>query len=127
MSQSQRLLGATFVALGSLHFLRPGAYETIMPDYLPAQRELVLASGAAEIIGGGGVLLKRTRTIAGWWLIATLIAIFPANLHMALHPARYPAFAPALLWARLPLQAVLILWARRATCASTNPPFVWPT
>ncbi|CAN5496202.1 DoxX family membrane protein [soil metagenome] len=127
MSQSQRLLGATFVALGSLHFLRPGAYEKIMPDYLPAQRELVLASGAAEIIGGGGVLLKRTRTIAGWWLIATLIAIFPANLHMALHPARYPAFAPALLWARLPLQAVLILWARRATCASTNPPFVWPT
>lgn len=127
MSQSQRLLGATFVALGSLHFLRPGAYETIMPDYLPVQRELVLASGAAEIIGGGGVLLKRTRTIAGWWLIATLIAIFPANLHMALHPARYPAFAPALLWARLPLQAVLILWARRATCASTKPPFVWPT
>jgi uncharacterized membrane protein len=127
MSQSRRLLGATFVALGSLHFLRPGAYETIMPDYLPAQRELVLASGAAEIIGGGGVLLKRTRTAAGWWLIATLIAIFPANLHMALHPARYPAFAPALLWARLPLQAVLILWARRATCASTNPPFVWPT
>jgi len=127
MSQSQRLLGATFVALGSLHFLRPGAYEKIMPDYLPAQRELVLASGAAEIIGGGGVLLKRTRTIAGWWLIATLIAIFPANLHMALHPARYPAFAPALLWARLPLQAVLILWARRATCSSTNPPFVWPT
>ena len=116
-----------FVALGALHFLRPSMYEKIMPDYLPAQRELVLASGAAEIIGGGGVLLQRTRTSAGWWLIATMIAIFPANLHMALHPARYPAFAPALLWARLPLQGLLIWWARRATRPSTHHPFLQPT
>jgi len=127
VSHSRRLLGATFLALGSLHFLRPAMYEKIMPDYLPAQRELVLASGAAEIIGGGGVLLERTRSPAGWWLIATLIAIFPANLHMALHPARYPAFAPALLWARLPLQGLLIWWARRATRPSTNHPFLRPT
>jgi len=116
-----------FVALGALHFLRPSMYEKIMPDYLPAQRELVLASGAAEIIGGGGVLLQRTRTSAGWWLIATMIAIFPANLHMALHPARYPAFAPALLWARLPLQGLLIWWARRATRPSAHHPFLQPT
>jgi uncharacterized membrane protein len=120
VSRSQRLLGASFVALGSLPVLRPSVYETMMPDYLPAHRELVLASGAAEIIGGGGVLLQATKTSAGWWLIATLIAIFPANLHMALHPARYPAFAPALLWARLPLQPLLIWWARRATRPRTN-------
>lgn len=127
MSRSQRLLGATFVALGSLHFLRPGVYETIMPDYLPAHRELVLVSGAAEILGGGGVLFERTRTLAGWWLIATLIAIFPANVHMALHPGRYPSFTPALLWARLPLQALVIWWARRATRPSTDHPFHHPT
>jgi len=120
VSRAQRLLGATFVALGSLHFLRPGVYEKIMPDYLPAHRELVLASGAAEIIGGWGVLFARTRTPAGWWLIATLIAIFPANVHMALHPGRYPSFTPALLWARLPLQALVIWWARRATRPSAD-------
>jgi len=124
VSRPQRLLGVTFVAFGTLHLLRPGAYEKIMPDYMPAQRELVLVSGAAEIIGGGGVLFERTRTAAGWWLIATLIAVFPANVHMARHPSRYPAFAPALLWARLPLQALLIWWARRTTRPSTSHPFL---
>ena len=115
MSRSQRLLGITFIALGTMHFMRPGMYEKIMPDYLPAQRELVLVSGAAEIIGGAGVILEGTRTAARRLLIATLIAIFPANVHMALHPARYRAFSPALLWARLPLQGVFIWWVRRAT------------
>lgn len=115
MSHSQRLLSATFIALGTLHFLRPQMFERIMPDYLPAHRELVLASGAAEIAGGAGVAFPGTRRAAGRWLVATLVAIFPANVHMALHPDRYRAFPPLLLWARLPLQAALVWWARRAT------------
>lgn len=114
MSRSRHLLGRGFVALGTLHLLRPSIYVKIMPDYLPAQRELVLASGVAEIIGGAGLESERTRTAAGWWLIATLVAIFPANVNMALHPDRYPSLAPALLWARLPLQGVLIWCTRRA-------------
>jgi len=113
--RAQRLLGVSFVAAGTLHFLRPAIYEQIVPDYLPAQRALVLVSGAAEIAGGAGVLSPRTRSAAGWWLIATLVAIFPANLHMALNARRYPALAPALLWTRLPLQGVLVWWVRRAT------------
>ena len=72
-----------------------------MPDYLPAHHELVLASGAAEIGGALGVIAPRTRRAAGLWLAATLVAVFPANLHMALHAERYPGFAPALLWGRL--------------------------
>ncbi|MCA1682891.1 MAG: DoxX family protein [Actinobacteria bacterium] len=115
MNSPRGLLGVTFVALGTLHFLRPRMYEKIMPDYLPAQRGLVLASGAAEIVGGAGVLFECTRSAAGWWLIATLVAIFPANVHMALNPDRYPAFRPALLWGRLPLQTLFIWWARRVT------------
>ena len=115
MSVSRHLLGITFVAAGALHFARPAMYEQIMPHHLPARRELVLASGAAEMVGGTGVLFERTRTAAGWWLIVTLIAIFPANVHMALHRARYPALPPALLWARLPLQGALCWWARSAT------------
>ncbi|HEV2820876.1 MAG TPA: hypothetical protein VGW11_10240 [Solirubrobacteraceae bacterium] len=99
---------------GLLHFVRPGTYESIMPDELPAQRELVYASGLAEMAGGLGLLDPRTRRWAGWWLIATLIAVFPANVHMAVRAERYPQFPPPLLWARLPLQLVVIAAVWRA-------------
>ena len=106
-----RALAAFFTFAGAMHFLRPRTYQAIMPDYLPAHRELVYASGVAEIAGGLGVLGERTRRAAGWWLAATMVAVFPANLHMALHPARYRRIPPWALWLRLPLQAVLIAWA----------------
>jgi uncharacterized membrane protein len=104
------LLGATFLTNGLLHFLRPRMYEAIMPRYLPAHRELVYASGVAEIAGGAGVLYPRTAKPAGWWLIATLIAIFPANVEMAVHAERFRKIPRALLWARLPIQGLLIAW-----------------
>jgi uncharacterized membrane protein len=112
----RRLFGPIFVFAGTMHFVIPRAYESIVPDYLPAHRTLVYASGIAEIAGGAAVLHPRTRTIGSWWSIATLLAVFPANVHMALHPDRYPKVPggrPALL-ARLPLQAVFIAWARAA-------------
>jgi len=112
---SQRLLAIFFTTAGALHFLRPRMYEEIVPDYLPAHHELVLVSGAAEIAGAVMVVFPRTRRIAGIWLAATLVLVFPANVHMALHPDRYPSLAPALLWARLPLQPLVIWWALRAT------------
>ena len=115
MTWSQRLLAVFFTAAGTLHFLRPRMYEEIMPDYVPAHHELVLASGAAEIAGAVLVVFPRTRRIGGIWLVATLLAVFPANVNMALHPDRYGSLSPALLWARLPLQALLIWWALRAT------------
>ena len=108
------LLGATFVATGLLHFLRPRMYEAIMPRYLPAHRELVYASGVAEIAGGAGVLHPRTAKPAGWWLIATLIAIFPANVEMAVHAERFRRIPRPLLWARLPLQGLLIAWVYKS-------------
>ena len=104
------LLGATFLTTGVLHFLRPRMYEAIMPRYLPAHRELVYASGVAEIAGGAGVLHSRTAKPAGWWLIATLVAIFPANVEMAVHAERFRTIPRPLLWARLPLQGLLIAW-----------------
>jgi len=107
---SRALLGATFLATGVLHFLRPRMYEAIMPRYLPAHRELVYASGVAEIAGGAGVLHSRTAKPAGWWLIATLIAIFPANVEMAVHAERFRTIPRPLLWARLPVQGLLIAW-----------------
>jgi uncharacterized membrane protein len=115
VSWSQRLLGVVFLTSGMLHFLRPGVYEQIMPGYLPAHRELVLASGAAQIAGGAAVVFPRTRAGAGVWLAAVLVAVFPANVHMALHPERYPALPAGLLWGRLALQPLLVRWALRAT------------
>ena len=110
-----RLFGPFFVFAGVMHFVRTRWYERIVPPYLPAHRELVYASGAAEMAGGAGVLLGRTARPAGWWLIATLIAVFPANVWMAQHPERYrvPGGRAALI-ARLPLQAVFVALVRAA-------------
>jgi len=105
-----RVLGTLFVVTGVLHFLKPRVYEAIMPRYLPAHRELVYASGVAEIAGGLGVLAPRTRRLGAWWLIATLVAVFPANVEMAVHAERFKQFPEPLLWARLPLQGALIAW-----------------
>ena len=113
-SRWPRAVGLVFTVAGLLHFVLPGIYESIVPDELPAQRELVYLSGAAEMAGGLGLLRPRTRRWAGWWLIATLIAVFPANVHMAVRAERYPQFPPAALWARLPLQLVAIAAVRRA-------------
>jgi uncharacterized membrane protein len=109
------LLGITFLATGVLHFVRPRMYEAIMPRYLPAHRELVYASGIAEIAGGAAVLNARTARPGGWWLIATLLAVLPANVEMAVHAERFPGFPKPLLWARLPFQAVLVAWVWRTT------------
>ncbi len=99
-----------------MHFVIPRVYESIVPDYLPAHRALVYASGVAEIVGGAGVLHARTRRIGSWWSIGTLIAVFPANVHMALHPERYPTIRGGrrTLIARLPVQALFIAWAHAA-------------
>jgi uncharacterized membrane protein len=116
MSRAARSFGPFFVLTGILHFAIPRVYESIVPDALPAKRAIVYATGVAEIAGGAGVMRASTRRAASWWSIATLVAVFPANVHMALHPERYPAVPggrPALL-ARLPLQALAIAWARAA-------------
>jgi uncharacterized membrane protein len=109
-----RLCGPFFIAAGINHFLMPKAYEAMMPDYLPAHRELVAASGLAEIAGGAALMHPRTRRVGGWWLIATLIAVFPANLHMAQHPERYRRIPRAGLYARLPVQLLFAAWVRSA-------------
>jgi uncharacterized membrane protein len=108
--------GPVFVLAGALHFFKPRIYESIMPDYLPAHRELVYASGVAEA-AGGALLASRSpaaRRAGAWWLAATLVAVFPANLHMALNPERYRRIPRAALYARLPLQLAFIRWVLAA-------------
>ncbi|HXE46339.1 MAG TPA: hypothetical protein VN635_14245 [Conexibacter sp.] len=112
----RRLFGPFFVFAGALHFVIPRAYAAIVPDWLPAgRRAVVYASGVAEIAGGLALLHPRTRRAGGRWSVATLLAVFPANVHMALHPERYrvPGGRRA-LYARLPLQALFVAWAHAA-------------
>jgi uncharacterized membrane protein len=113
---ARRLFAPLFLLAGILHFVMPRTYEAIMPDWLPAHRELVRASGVAEIAAGAALLHPRTRRLGGALSVLTLAGVFPANVHMALHPERYRSVpgGTRALYARLPLQAVLIAWARRA-------------
>ncbi len=107
------LLVVCMVAAGANHFVSPAAYVAMMPDALPWHLELVWISGVAEILCGVGLIFERTRRAAGWALIALLVAVFPANVNMAVNqlPLGGEPVAPWLLWARLPLQLVLIAWA----------------
>jgi uncharacterized membrane protein len=116
MRSIERLAGPFFVFAGVMHFVIPKTYKKIMPPYVPAPDAMVYASGAAEIAGGVGLMVSGQRRLAGWWLIATLIGVFPANVHMALHPDEYQQLSGgrAALFARLPFQAVFIAWVCRA-------------
>jgi uncharacterized membrane protein len=114
--RSRWLLAAFFVGAGVNHFVMPRPYEAIVPPRLQGQRRLaVQASGVAEILGGLAVLPRATRRLAGLGLIAVLAAVFPANLHMASSPERFPKIPRWALSARLPLQPLMMWWAWRAT------------
>lgn len=105
-----------FLAAGVLHFVTPQFFLRIVPPWVPNAELAVQASGALEIIGALGLLFARTRVAAGWGLIALLVAVFPANVYMLQQAIANGASgaAKAVLWARLPLQPVLIWWIWRA-------------
>lgn len=109
-------LGVAFVGAGVNHFAMPRAYERIVPPSMRSwARELVVVSGVAEIAGGLGVLVPWTRRPAGLGLIALLAAVFPANLYMARSPREFRRIPRWALYARLPLQPMMMWWAWSAT------------
>jgi uncharacterized membrane protein len=122
MTRSQKALTAFFTFMGTMHFVIPRSFEAIMPPSLPRHREAVIVSGLAEIAGAAAIVPARTRPFARWWLLSLLLAVFPANINMAVNPeqvrgldlGRVPRWA---LWARLPLQPLAMLWVWRATRA----------
>jgi uncharacterized membrane protein len=109
------LLALFWIAAGINHFWHPDFYLRIMPPWLPAHAELVWWSGVAEVVGGIAVLIPRIRQQAGWGLIALLVAVYPANIEMALHPERFPGISPLALYGRLPFQLLFVAWAWWAT------------
>jgi|UniRef100_UPI00404AB6CC uncharacterized membrane protein len=100
-----------FVVAGANHFRQPEIYLGMMPPALPWPEALNYISGAAEILGGLGLLLVCTRRLAAWGLLALLVAVFPANLHVALQ-GKMPGLdvSPLTLWLRLPFQFVFMAW-----------------
>lgn len=116
MKLLRRACGPFFVLTGAMHFIRPRMYRQIVPPYLPAPEALVFLSGVAEAAGGLGMMLPATRPRARWWLVATLLAILPANVHMAQHPELYPRIPGGArsLKLRLPFQALFITWVLAA-------------
>ncbi len=107
------LLAGLMIFAGTMHFVSPRVFIRIVPRWLPVPAALVAISGACEILGGLGLLVPATRRWAAWGLVVLFIAVFPANVNMAVNRlpfGRYPVPTWA-LWARLPLQAVLVAWA----------------
>jgi uncharacterized membrane protein len=121
MNPLRLAVAAFFSFTGTMHFARPRFFEAIVPPVIESvKKEVVAISGVAEIAGGLAVLHPATRRFGRWWLLGLLLAIFPANIHMAVNPEqikgldlrRIPRWT---LWARLPLQPLAMLWVWRAT------------
>lgn len=109
------LLAGIFATSGVVHLVRPEVFEPLMPDFVPAHREVILGSGVAELACAAGLLSPRTRSAAGWASAALLVGVFPGNLKMA-DDARRSGNQQfrALAFARLPLQVPMVRIALRA-------------
>ena len=107
---SKFILAVFMIGAGVMHFARPDFYLKIMPPYLPAHYELVILSGVCEVVLGILLLVPKVSKLTAWGIIALLVAVFPANIHIFQNPEVLPA-PPILHLLRLPLQGLLILWA----------------
>lgn len=105
-----------FLGGGIAHFVVADFFVMAMPAYLGYHRELVIISGVFELLGAVGILVPKTRLMAGYGLIALCVAVFPANINMALHPEQFFDLSETFLYIRLPFQIVFICfiwWAIR--------------
>jgi uncharacterized membrane protein len=120
---ARAVLAAFMVGIGAFHFLAPANFVKIVPAWLPSPTALVLVSGFFEIAGGVGLLVPRVRRAAAWGLVALYVAVFPANVNMAMYDIQPEGLTipPALLWLRLPFQVGFIAWALWSTGKTKKP------
>ena len=116
------LLGVLLIVQGANHFIADAFMARMIPAYLPEPYLLVYLSGVAEIVLGALLFVPRFRRMAGWGIIALLLAVFPANLQMALHPEDWPDLPAAGLWARLPFQLLFLYWTWAVSLANDADP-----
>lgn len=112
------LLTLTMFSMGALHFIAGNLFVQMVPPSLPAPYALVWISGVFEALLALGLVFERTRQLAGWGLMALFVAVFPANIYMAMANLQMQGLPSWLiqpsqtaLWLRLPLQAGFIFWA----------------
>jgi len=105
------LMAGIYILAGLNHFRNPRMYLKIIPEYLPSPKLLNILSGLAESIGGILLFIPAYSSIGAWIIIATLVAVFPANLYMVTNKKASFGLPKWILWLRLPLQILLILWA----------------
>ncbi len=122
MPASLLITAIVFIVAGALHFAIPRVYTAIVPGYLPSPLLLVYISGVFEMLGGAGLLLPATRTLAAVGLILLLLAVFPANIEMLrlAHARQASALFIVACWIRLPLQPLLIWWVWRVAHATRD-------
>jgi uncharacterized membrane protein len=115
------LLTLFFVLAGINHFRDPDFYLKMMPPYLPWHAALNYLSGGFEFVLGVMLLIPRWARLAAWGIILLLIAVFPANIYMAMNPGRFADVNPVTLLVRLPFQALFIAWAYWFTRPEKHP------
>lgn len=106
---STYIIGVAFILAGANHFINPEFYLRMMPPMLPAHELLNYASGAAEIIFGALLFIPQTKVVAAWGLIILLIAVYPANIYMAMEAGKSIDISPIIAYIRLPFQ-FLFIW-----------------
>jgi uncharacterized membrane protein len=109
LPRSAKVLVAILASSGTVHLVKPEVYEPLMPAWVPAHREVILASGVAELVCALGMTVPRTRRVSGWASAALLLTIWPGNLQMALDSNRSDSTAfKVAAWGRMPLQVPMI-------------------
>jgi uncharacterized membrane protein len=115
LSRDGRALAAIFAASGVVHLARPEVYTPLMPGWVPRHRDVILASGVAELVCAGGLLKPRSRRAAGWASLALLLGVYPGNLKMAADAAASDSTSFRIAaFGRLPLQVPMLVAAYRA-------------
>ncbi|MGU3582837.1 hypothetical protein ACLBYD_06510 [Rhodococcus sp. C26F] len=117
-------LAGLLLGVGVLHFVRPEPFDGIVPRALPGDaRTYTYASGVAEIAVAGALAVPRTRRLGGSLAAVLFLAVFPANVQMAVTWLRSPKLSPAakaVSLARLPLQIPLVTEALKVRRTSSR-------
>jgi uncharacterized membrane protein len=103
-------MGLAYILAGVNHFWHPGFYLKLIQNFLPYPMMIIYVSGIAEILCGAGIMIPAYQKFSAWALIFLLVAIFPANINMAIHYQDFHV-SKALAYGRLPIQFLLIWWA----------------
>ncbi len=109
--RSRYALAALLLCMGVLHFVLPKPFMRIVPPMFGASRFWTYASGVAELVSGGLLLSTRTKHIGAWVSAATIVAVYPANIWMAMDAGAPRTTEAIVAWVRLPFQIPLVLWA----------------